>query len=111
MTSKMIIDFLLWFQKSPSMFIAEPDNYTMATSFIDGFLYCCFLEKNSTRHFYWAMSDWYQKQLGNQSNVFNLPFSSYFNQENKSMPPRLRIDAYIDAVIAYFKETDISQKF
>ena len=38
-----ILEFLNSFKKRPGMYVDKPDNYDVVTSFLLGFLYCCFL--------------------------------------------------------------------
>ena len=38
-----ILEFLNSFKKRTGMYVDKPDNYDVVTSFLCGFLYCCFL--------------------------------------------------------------------
>lgn len=106
MTAKMIADFLISFKKRTPMFVSQCTNYTVVTSFLDGFLYCAYLNRNTTRHFYWAISEWYQqKRLGRQK-ISPLVFSEFFRNHNNHLTEEELVSEYIDTLILYFQELD-----
>lgn len=38
-----ILEFLNSFKERTNMYVPQPDNYDVVTSFLWGYLYCCFL--------------------------------------------------------------------